>query len=111
VLLAVTSTALAALGYTWQPGAGQAWRWPELRRVRLRPRCLCLAPVPVGEPAQPQRNGAPHHRRRRAAHAPLRPNPGPGHADVAELDLSSGQTLTWTITNPEMDGGRATFAW
>jgi hypothetical protein len=30
---------------------------------------------------------------------------------VAELDLSSGQTLTWTITNPEMDGGRATFAW
>jgi hypothetical protein len=38
-------------------------------------------------------------------------NPGPGHADVTEVDLSSGQALTWTITNPEMDGFLTSRAW
>ena len=38
-------------------------------------------------------------------------NPGPGHADVEEIDLSSGQTHTLTITNPVIDGAITTFAW
>ena len=38
-------------------------------------------------------------------------NPGPGHADAEEIDLSSGQTLTLPITNPVIDGGLTTFAW
>jgi hypothetical protein len=38
-------------------------------------------------------------------------NPGPGHADVEEVDLSSGQTLTFTISDPVVDGPISTFAW
>ena len=38
-------------------------------------------------------------------------NPGPGHADAAEIDLSSGQTRTLPITNPVIDGGLTTFGW
>ena len=38
-------------------------------------------------------------------------NPGPGHADVEEIDLSSGQTHTLTITNPVIEGAITTFAW
>jgi hypothetical protein len=38
-------------------------------------------------------------------------HPGPGHADVEEVDLSSGQTRTFAITNPVIDGPITTFAW
>ena len=38
-------------------------------------------------------------------------NHGPGHADVEEIDLSSGQTHTLTISNPVIDGAITTFAW
>ncbi|HEX6856623.1 MAG TPA: hypothetical protein VF204_15110 [Streptosporangiaceae bacterium] len=38
-------------------------------------------------------------------------NPGPGHADAEEIDLSSGQTRTLPITNPVIDGGLTTFGW
>jgi hypothetical protein len=38
-------------------------------------------------------------------------NPGPGHADAEEIDLSSGKTRTLTITNPVIDGGLTTFGW
>jgi hypothetical protein len=38
-------------------------------------------------------------------------NPGPGHADVEEIDLSSGQTLTWTIARPVIDGPLSSYAW
>jgi len=37
--------------------------------------------------------------------------PGPGHADAEEIDLSSGQTQTQTITNPVIEGALTTFAW
>jgi hypothetical protein len=37
--------------------------------------------------------------------------PGPGHADAEEIDLSSGQNLTFTIANPVIDGPLTTFAW
>src|SRR5690349_13273087 len=38
-------------------------------------------------------------------------NPGPGHADVDQIDLGSGQTSTLTITDPVIDGSLTTFAW
>jgi hypothetical protein len=38
-------------------------------------------------------------------------NPGPGHADVELIDLSSGQNLTFTITNPVVESPISTFAW
>lgn len=38
-------------------------------------------------------------------------NGGPGHADAEEVDLSSGQTLTFTISTPVVDGPVSTFAW
>jgi len=38
-------------------------------------------------------------------------NPGAGHADVDQIDLSSGQTRTLTITDPVIDGSLTTFAW
>ena len=38
-------------------------------------------------------------------------NPGPGHADVELIDLSSGQNLTFTMTNPVVDGAISTFDW
>jgi hypothetical protein len=38
-------------------------------------------------------------------------NPGPGHADAEEIDLSTGQTLTLTITDPVIEGALTTFAW
>jgi hypothetical protein len=38
-------------------------------------------------------------------------NPGPGHADAEQIDLSSGKTSTQTITDPVIDGGLTTFAW
>jgi hypothetical protein len=36
-------------------------------------------------------------------------NPGPGHADAEEIDLSTGQTLTWPITNPIIEGALTSF--
>ena len=38
-------------------------------------------------------------------------NPGPGHADAEEIDLSTGQTRTLTITGPVIEGALTTFAW
>jgi hypothetical protein len=38
-------------------------------------------------------------------------DPGPGDADAEEIDLSTGQTLTWPITNPIIEGALTSFGW
>ena len=37
--------------------------------------------------------------------------PGPGHADVEEIDLTSGENASFTMTSPVVEDPLSTFAW